>query len=88
MSGKVMPSSEALALHGLKPVILAPKEALGVMNGTSFSASVAALVTFQSIDAIILAEVGSTHSKRVLAQLILSLGLHCNGNRSTIRNSS
>lgn len=54
-----MPSFKSLTLHGLEPIVLAPKEALGVMNGTSFSASVAALVAFQSVDAVVLAEVRS-----------------------------
>ena len=59
MSNKIMPSATSLTLHKLEPIVLAPKEALGAINGTSFSASVVALVTFQSVDAVVLAEVCS-----------------------------
>jgi len=34
-----------------------PKEHIGILNGTSFSASVAALVAFESVGAIVLGEV-------------------------------
>ncbi|PYH90971.1 phenylalanine ammonia-lyase [Aspergillus ellipticus CBS 707.79] len=42
--GKVLPSDQALEQAGLTPVILGPKEGLGLINGTSASAGLAALV--------------------------------------------
>ncbi|MCJ1312551.1 hypothetical protein MMC25_006225 [Agyrium rufum] len=43
-SGKVLPSDQALQQAGLTPVVLGPKEGLGLINGTSASAGLAALV--------------------------------------------
>lgn len=38
---EVMPSPQALKLHGITPVVLGPKEGLGLVNGTAVSASMA-----------------------------------------------
>ncbi|KAK1222984.1 Protein pal1 [Marasmius sp. AFHP31] len=46
---KVRPSRDALASHNIKPISLASKEPLGILNGTAFSASVAALALNESI---------------------------------------
>ncbi|KAF8573124.1 phenylalanine ammonia-lyase [Ramaria rubella] len=54
---QILPASEALSLHGLEPLILLPKEHIGILNGTSFSASVGALIAFESVGAVVLAEV-------------------------------
>lgn len=40
---EMVPSNEALARHGIEATKYEPKEALGILNGTAFSASVAAL---------------------------------------------
>ncbi|KAI2629511.1 phenylalanine ammonia-lyase [Hypoxylon sp. NC1633] len=42
--GKVLPAPQALAEAGLQPMQLGPKEGLGLVNGTSSSAALAALV--------------------------------------------
>ena len=42
-NGRRMPSSSALAEAGLKPIVLRPKEALAVMNGTAVMTGLAAL---------------------------------------------
>lgn len=38
-SGKpeILSASAALQKHGIKPIVLGPKEGLGIMNGTAFS---------------------------------------------------
>ncbi|KAJ8087889.1 transmembrane protein [Marasmius tenuissimus] len=46
---KIRPSRDALASHNIKPISLASKEPLGILNGTAFSASVAALALNESV---------------------------------------
>ncbi len=41
MSGKLIPAREALALAGIAPVVLAPKEGLALINGTQISTALA-----------------------------------------------
>ncbi len=41
VSGKAMPGREALALAGLKPIVLGPKEGLALLNGTQVSTALA-----------------------------------------------
>ena len=43
VDGKIMSAQEAIALKGLQPVVLGPKEGLGLVNGTAVSASMATL---------------------------------------------
>ncbi|EPQ32154.1 uncharacterized protein PFL1_00351 [Pseudozyma flocculosa PF-1] len=43
-----VPSSEACRMYNIEPVLYEPKEALGLLNGTAFSASVAGLVTYEA----------------------------------------
>ncbi|TFY65441.1 hypothetical protein EVJ58_g1968 [Rhodofomes roseus] len=54
---QVVPSTEALAAHGIEPIPLASKEHLGILNGTAFSASVAALALDDAIHLTMLAHV-------------------------------
>ncbi|GJJ08484.1 hypothetical protein Clacol_002702 [Clathrus columnatus] len=56
-SVEILPASEALSASGLEPFTLRDKEHLGMINGTSFSASVGSLIAYESVGAIILAEV-------------------------------
>ncbi|KAJ4160481.1 hypothetical protein NW754_003601 [Fusarium falciforme] len=53
---KVMPSSEALQNSGLSPSGLGPKEALGLINGTAPSVSVASLVLHDAQQLAVLAQ--------------------------------
>lgn len=53
----ILPASEALPLHGLKPFTLKDKEHLGMINGTSFSASLGSLIAYESVGAVVLAQV-------------------------------
>jgi phenylalanine ammonia-lyase len=53
---QVVPASEALKLHGIKPIVLAAKEGLGLLNGTAASASVASLALYESNHLAILAQ--------------------------------
>ena len=46
--GDRMPSKEALRKAGLKPVVLGPKEGLGLINGTQFSTACALAGYFQA----------------------------------------
>lgn len=43
-NGRVLPSNQALKEAGLFPVVLGPKEGLGLVNGTASSAALGALV--------------------------------------------
>ncbi|HEX7319032.1 MAG TPA: histidine ammonia-lyase [bacterium] len=45
--GRQMPSSKALRLAGMKPLVLQPKEGLSLINGTQFSCAIAALVNIE-----------------------------------------
>lgn len=55
-SAKVMPSSEAIKNSGLSPSGLGPKEALGLINGTAPSVSVASLVLHDAQQLAVLAQ--------------------------------
>ncbi|MFN3615363.1 MAG: histidine ammonia-lyase [Rubrimonas sp.] len=46
-AGRVMPGAEALAAAGLEPVVLGPKEGLGLINGTQFSTAFALAGLFE-----------------------------------------
>ena len=46
--GKVLPSHQALQEAGLHPLVLGPKEGLGLINGTSSSAGLGALVVAEA----------------------------------------
>ncbi len=41
--GKIQPAAEALAMHGLQPLRLRPKEGLAIMNGTAVMTALACL---------------------------------------------
>lgn len=68
-SGKVVSSSEALKLSDIPTVTLAPKEGLGLINGTAPSAAAAALILYEA------------HHLALLAQLLTAFTSEClNGN--------
>jgi histidine ammonia-lyase len=50
--GRVMPAREALALAGLEPLRLAPKEGLALLNGTQVSTALALIGLFAAEDAL------------------------------------
>lgn len=54
---EIVPSTKALAAHNIKPIALVEKEPLGLLNGTSFSASVAALALNDAVHLALLAQV-------------------------------
>ncbi|KAI0692100.1 phenylalanine ammonia-lyase [Cytidiella melzeri] len=54
---KIVPSDQALAAHGVEPIPLSSKEHLGILNGTAFSASVAALALNDAVHLTLLAQV-------------------------------
>ncbi|KAK7053312.1 Protein pal1 [Paramarasmius palmivorus] len=54
---KIRPSTEALADHRIEPISLASKEHLGILNGTAFSASVAALALNEAVHLALLSQV-------------------------------
>ncbi|KAG5639483.1 hypothetical protein H0H81_001605 [Sphagnurus paluster] len=64
---KIISSSEALAAHGIEPISLASKEHLGILNGTAFSASVAALALNDSVHLALLAQVCTAMGTEALA---------------------
>ncbi|CAL1711337.1 unnamed protein product [Somion occarium] len=53
----IVPSNQALAAHGLHPIPLSSKEHLGILNGTAFSSSVAALALNDVVHLALLAQV-------------------------------
>ncbi|EFI28134.1 phenylalanine ammonium lyase [Coprinopsis cinerea okayama7 len=54
---QIVPASRALEAHGVTPLPLASKEHLGILNGTAFSASVAALALNDAVHLALLAQV-------------------------------
>ncbi|KAJ8503128.1 hypothetical protein ONZ45_g11130 [Pleurotus djamor] len=54
---EVVPSSKALAEHGISPLPLASKEPLGILNGTAFSAAVGTLAINEAVHLSMLAQV-------------------------------
>lgn len=69
---KMVPSSKALEDHGITPLPLAAKEHLGILNGTAFSASVAALVLNDAVHMALLAQVCTAMGTEALAGTRLS----------------
>jgi phenylalanine ammonia-lyase len=54
---KIIASRKALLAHGIEPLPLQSKEHLGILNGTAFSASVAALALNEAVHLALLAQV-------------------------------
>src|ERR1700733_6055128 len=54
---QIVSSRKALAEHNIKPIPLQSKEHLGILNGTAFSASVAALALNDAAHLALLAQV-------------------------------
>lgn len=54
---QIVSSRDALARHSIEPINLAAKEHLGILNGTAFSASVAALALNDAVHMGMLAQV-------------------------------
>ena len=69
---QVVPSKQALEAHGITPLPLAAKEHLGILNGTAFSASVAALVLNDAVHMGLLAQVCTAMGTEALAGTRLS----------------
>ncbi|GLB11214.1 hypothetical protein AtubIFM57258_007635 [Aspergillus tubingensis] len=55
----ILPSDEALAKLSLKPISFFPKEGLGLLNGTAFSAGAASLVLFEANQLALFAQVAT-----------------------------
>ncbi|TCD64556.1 hypothetical protein EIP91_003913 [Steccherinum ochraceum] len=54
---QISPSNAALARHNVEPIPLSSKEHLGILNGTAFSASVAALALHEAAHMTLLSQV-------------------------------
>ncbi|KAF8161163.1 L-Aspartase-like protein [Crassisporium funariophilum] len=54
---QMSPSNEILRAHNIEPIVLASKEHLGLVNGTAFSAAVAALAMDEAVHLAMLAQV-------------------------------
>ena len=61
-----MSSPEALRAHGIESITLASKEPLGIVNGTAFSAAVAALAIDDAMHLALLAQVCTAMSTEAL----------------------
>ncbi|KAJ7350459.1 L-Aspartase-like protein [Mycena albidolilacea] len=64
---RIVSSKEALDAHQLEPIALAPKEPLGLLNGTAFSASVACLVLNDAVHLALLSQVCTAMGTEALA---------------------
>jgi len=64
---EIVPSCKALDAHGIAPIPLASKEHLGILNGTAFSASVAALALNDAIHLTLLSQVCTAMGTEALA---------------------
>ncbi|KAF7587544.1 hypothetical protein BBP40_007055 [Aspergillus hancockii] len=53
---EIMSSRDALSSAGMVPQVLGPKEGLGLVNGTSFSAALASLVMYETHQLVILVQ--------------------------------
>jgi phenylalanine ammonia-lyase len=53
----IVSSREALVKHKIEPIVLGAKEHLGILNGTAFSASVAALALNEAVHLALLAQI-------------------------------
>jgi hypothetical protein len=62
----ILPAPEALRLVGLKPFPLLDKEHLGILNGTAFSAAVAALVLYDAAHITLLTQLCTAMSVEAL----------------------
>ena len=63
---QILPSNQALAQHNIQPISLQTKEHLGILNGTAFSASVAALVLNDAVHLALLAQIFTAMSVEAL----------------------
>ncbi|GLB37750.1 putative aromatic amino acid lyase [Lyophyllum shimeji] len=64
---EIRPSRDALESHSITPISLASKEHLGILNGTAFSASVAALALNDAVHLALLAQVCTAMGTEALA---------------------
>lgn len=64
---KIVSSVEALEAHSISPISLACKEHLGILNGTAFSASVAALALHDAVHLTLLTQVLTAMGTEALA---------------------
>ena len=54
---RLLPANEALLAAGIAPVVLGPKEGLGLINGTAVSTAVAALALSEANHLVVLAQI-------------------------------
>ena len=64
---EIVSSRKALHAHGITPIPLASKEHLGILNGTAFSSSVAALVLNDAVHLMLLSQVCTAMGTEALA---------------------
>ena len=64
---EIVSSREALDAHDIAPIPLASKEHLGILNGTAFSASVAALALNDAVHLTLLSQVCTAMGTEALA---------------------
>lgn len=61
-----IPANRALEAAGIQPVVLGPKEGLGLLNGTATSAAVGSLALFDSHNLVLLSQVLTSMSVEAL----------------------
>lgn len=66
LKGKRLPAAQALAACGLRPAVLAPKEGLALINGTSFMSAFAVLAASESAELAFAADVCSALAVEVI----------------------
>ena len=66
---------KALERHGIKPLPLLEKENLGIMNGTTFSASVVSLALYDTVHLTLLAQASMAMGTEALLSVCANYGL-------------
>jgi phenylalanine ammonia-lyase len=65
-SGSIVTAAEALRDAGIDPVVLGPKEGLGLLNGTAFSTATASLALHAACDIVLLSQILTAMSVKAL----------------------
>jgi histidine ammonia-lyase/phenylalanine ammonia-lyase len=66
VAGRTVPARQALAEHGLTPVVLEPKEGLALINGTSFMCGFGVLAARDAADLAVIADLCTAFTSEAL----------------------
>ena len=66
VNGRLVSGKDALALKGLKPLELGPKEGLAINNGAQLTTAIAALACYDAMQLVLLAEIAAAMAVEAL----------------------